>query len=136
MQVFLTYAGLPWVGTSYSNDKLLELEVCVMGETVSGRDAPLAGAPALRPLSELLSIVAQLLIVNFGTAGQPAGTTPGRIPPVAQGASSEHLQRGPSTALPSPQGCLRRSHSSGRSRRSSVRRTGQAAPRALSLIHI
>ena len=62
MQVFLTYARLSWVETSYSIDKLLELEVCVIGETVSIRDAPLAGAPALRLLSELLSIVAQLLI--------------------------------------------------------------------------
>ena len=40
------------------------LEVCAMVEAVSGRDAPLAGAPALRPLSELLSIVAQLLIIG------------------------------------------------------------------------
>ena len=64
------YAGIPLIGgftfiiTSFSNEKLFKLEVYVMVETVTGRGAPLAGAPALRPLSLLLSIVAQLLIIR------------------------------------------------------------------------
>ena len=83
-----------------------------MVETVSGRGAPLAGAPALRPLSELLSIIAQLLIRVFHTAGQPVGTTLRRIPPPVQGTASEHSRRAHSIAHLSLTGTSSRTRSS------------------------
>ena len=94
--------------------------------TVFGRSAPLAGAPALIPLSELLSIIAQLLIRGFQTTGQPVGTTPRRIPPPVQGTSSGHSRRAPCTAHLSPQGGSWRTRIGARGRLPVVQRTDQA----------